>query len=835
MNQVLNKKTRLLEQVINKDIMNIVNSFVDNAYVNVHECKKCLKLETELLNKKDFIEKETYDDKLFRRYTTLEKHFISLEVDTQLNQEIFQRDNSTSNQSAPNFDQYFELNELKAQLQEKDMVITKLKERIKSLSGNVNEDKVKKHIDETETTNIELDHRVSKLIAKNKHLKQAYKQLYDSIKPTRVRSKEQCDALIKQVNQKSVEIFDLNTNLPKQGLIIAALKNELRKLKEKALVDNAVTIHTIAPEMLKFHMEPLAPRLLNNMTAHSNYLKLTTILREAPKTKSWLWHRCLSRLNFGAINHLARHVLIRGLSKLKFEKDHLCSACEMGKSKKKPHKPKSEDTNQEKLYLLHMDLCSPMRVASVNENKYIPVIVDDYSLFTWGKTLYELLHDTLPDLSFLYVFGALCYLTIDSENLGKLQTKADIDFDELTAMTSEHNSLEPALHEMTPVTISSRSYQTLLLQHPPEVISPIAKVVAPDPAVSTGSPSSTTVDQDAPSPSNSQTTPKTQSLNSNFKNNSESSSSYVIPTIVYTATPNSEHITKWTKDHLLDNIIGELGTLVSTRLQLHEQALFCYYDAFLSSIEPKTYKDALTQACWIEAMQEELNEFKRLEVWELVPRPDKVMVITLKWIYKVKLDELGGILKNKARLVAHEKGIDFEEFVAPVARLDAIQIFLAFATHMNMIVYQMDVKTAFLNGILREEVYVSQLDGFVDKDNPNHVYKLKKDLYGLKQLLAREESLNVTFNESSPPHKTSPLEDDDIVEEEVIKVSEKKSLENDVEDEILENDKIFNIKESKSHPLENVIEPKNISEALTDQSWIVAMQEELNQFTANDV
>ncbi|GJV42427.1 retrovirus-related pol polyprotein from transposon TNT 1-94 [Tanacetum coccineum] len=102
-----------------------------------------------------------------------------------------------------------------------------------------------------------------------------------------------------------------------------------------------------------------------------------------------------------------------------------------------------------------------------------------------------------------------------------------------------------------------------------------------------------------------------------------------------------EHNNKWTKDHPLENIIGELARPVSTRLQLHEQALFCYYDAFLTTVEPKTYKDALTQACWIEAMQEELNEFERLEVWELVPRPDKVMVITLKWIYKVKLDELG--------------------------------------------------------------------------------------------------------------------------------------------------------------------------------------------------
>ncbi|GJU70982.1 uncharacterized mitochondrial protein-like protein [Tanacetum coccineum] len=597
---------------------------------------------------------------------------------------------------------------------------------------------------------------------------------------------------------------------------------------------------------------------LGDMMASS----LICLLSKATKTKSWLWYRRLSHLNFGAINHLARHGLVRGLPKLKFEKHHLCSA----KSKKKPYKPKSEDTNQEKLYLLHIDLCGPMCVAGVNGKKYILVFVDDYSRFTWvktdngtefvnqtlreyyekvsishetfvsrspqkngvvekrnrslieatrtmliyakaslflwaeavatacytqnhsiiqlhhGKTPYELLYDKLPDLSFFHVFGALYYLTNDTENLGKLIPKADIgifigyaptkkafriynrrtrriiktihvDFDELTTMDSEHNNSGPALNEMTPAIISSglvpnpppltpsRTDWDLLFQPlfdelltplpsvdcpAPEFIALIAKVVAPVPAVSTGSPSSTTVDQDAPSHSNSQTTPGTQSpiipndveednhdLDVAHMNNDPffgipipendskaSSSSDVIPTVVKTAAPNSEHVTKWTKDHPLDNIIGELE-------------------------RP------------IDAMQEELHEFEHLEVWELVPHPDKVMVITLKWIYKVKLDELGGILKNKARLVARgyrqEEGIDFEESFAPVARLDAIQIFLAYAAHMNMVVYQMDVKTAFLNGILREEVYVSQPDEFVDQDNPNHVYKLNKALYGLKQ------------------------------------------------------------------------------------------------------
>ncbi|GKC86205.1 putative ribonuclease H-like domain-containing protein [Tanacetum coccineum] len=294
-------------------------------------------------------------------------------------------------------------------------------------------------------------------------------------------------------------------------------------------------------------------------------------------------------------------------------------------------------------------------------------------------------------------------------------------------MASEQSSLEPALHEMTPATPSSG-----LVPNPPssapfvppsrkewdlvfqsmfdEFYSPPASVAsliliedALDLVESTGSPSSTTVDQDAPSLSTSQTTPQSQSQaiplsakeeSHNLKvahmsNNpffgipipetvsEESSSSDVISTTMHPDAPLSEHPIKWTKDHPIQNIIGELSR-------------------------------------HIEAMQEELNEFERLKVWELVPSPDKVMVITLKWIYK-------------------EEGINFEESFSLMARLEVVRIFLAFAAHMNMIVYQMDVKTAFLNGILREEVYVSQPDGFVVPENPNHVYRLKKSLYGLKQ------------------------------------------------------------------------------------------------------
>nr|GEU72139.1 retrotransposon protein, putative, Ty1-copia subclass [Tanacetum cinerariifolium] len=357
---------------------------------------------------------------------------------------------------------------------------------------------------------------------------------------------------------------------------------------------------------------------LGDMMASS----LICLLSKASKTKSWLWHRRLSHLNFGAINHLARQCLVRGLPKLKFKKDHLCYA----KSKKKSHKPKSEDTNQEKLYLLHMDLCGPMLVESVNRKKYILVIVDDYSLFTWVKCLRS--KDEALDfiIKFLKMIQVRLKVGISHETSvarspqqnGVVKRRNRTLIEAARTMLiyaqaplflwAEASSLGHALNEMTPATISSglmpkpcssttyvppsRNDWDLLFQPlfdelltpptsvdplAPEVIAPIADVIPPVQADSTGSPSSTTVDQDAPSPIN-------------------------------------------LKQHQKHNLL-----------------------------------------------------------------------------------------------------------------LEAIRIFLEYAAHKNMVGYPMDVKTAFLNGNLREKVYVSQPDRFVDQDNPNHVYKLKKALYGLKQ------------------------------------------------------------------------------------------------------
>ncbi|GJT41868.1 retrovirus-related pol polyprotein from transposon TNT 1-94 [Tanacetum coccineum] len=274
---------------------------------------------------------------------------------------------------------------------------------------------------------------------------------------------------------------------------------------------------------------------------------------------------------------------------------------------------------------------------------------------------------------------------------------------------------------------------------PPRAKRPVSPALAVSvPVNSAGTPSSTTIDQDALSPSHSPLSLALQSPslhqgvavestltednpfapvdNDPFINvfalepTFEASSSRDLSSVESPyVTQTLHHLGKWSKDKPLDNII----------------------------VEPKNFKSAITEDCWFQAMQDEIHEFDQLQVWELVPQPDCVMIIALKWIYKVKLDEYDDVLKNKARLVAkgyrQEEGIDFEESFAPVARVEAISIFIANAASKNMTIYQMDVKTTFLNGELKEEVYVSQPKGFVDPDHPTHVYRLKKALYGLKQ------------------------------------------------------------------------------------------------------
>ncbi|GJW74871.1 retrovirus-related pol polyprotein from transposon TNT 1-94 [Tanacetum coccineum] len=392
-----------------------------------------------------------------------------------------------------------------------------------------------------------------------------------------------------------------------------------------------------------------------------------------------------------------------------------------------------------------------------------------------GKTYYELLKGKKPNLQYFRVFGSLCYPTNDYDDVGKLKAKAikynfvgyaptkkayriynkrtrkiqetvHVTFDELTeGLTSVQTSSGLAPQQMTSVPNSTKLELTALQSgrsrsalvkdpEPPSVpptkkqvddlfqwfdddevvpippvvpITPVNVPAAPAPENANGSPSTTVISEGAPAvtesllphqiplPDTSDSDVETlfDHVDSNVfdtynapETDSEASSSNSVNIDV---TPNNQlpHVQKWTQAHPLENIIGDKDRPVSTRKQLETDAMWCFFNEFLTHVEPKTYKQALEHSCWIEAMQSKFHETKLCK-WQ------KVII---------------------------RSGIDFEESFAPVARLEAIRLFIAHAASMNMVIFQMDVKTAFLNGELNEVVYVSQPEGFVDPEHPSHL------------------------------------------------------------------------------------------------------------------
>ncbi|GKB03740.1 integrase, catalytic region, zinc finger, CCHC-type containing protein [Tanacetum coccineum] len=373
---------------------------------------------------------------------------------------------------------------------------------------------------------------------------------------------------------------------------------------------------------------------------------------------------------------LAKDGLARGIPRLKFQKDHLCSTCALGKSKKTSHQPKAEDTNQEKLYLLHVDLCGPTLVEATRTM----LIFSKAPLFLWAeaintacytqncslirlrynKTSYELMQDKKPDLSFFHVFGSLCYPTNDHEDLGKFNAKADIGIfvgytpakkafriynrrtqiitetihvtlDELTSMASEQFSSGPGLHYMTLATSSTgldlnpvsqqpclppirddwdRLFQPMFNEYfnpPTIVVSPVPEAAAPRAEVLADSLVSTFIDQDASStsiPSSQEhehcliisqgfeESPNTPTFHDDPLNESpsEDSTPQGSSSNVRQIHTLFEHLGRWTNDHSIANMIGDPSRSVSTRKQLETNAMWCYFDAFLTSVEPKNFK-----------------------------------------------------------------------------------------------------------------------------------------------------------------------------------------------------------------------------------------------------
>nr|GEY10132.1 hypothetical protein [Tanacetum cinerariifolium] len=471
------------------------------------------------------------------------------------------------------------------------------------------------------------------------------------------------------------------------------------------------------------------------------------LMARASSTNSWLWHQRLSDLNFDTINDLARNDLVA----LERRNQMLVEAA------------------RTMLIFSHAPLflwAEVIATACFIKNRAI-------IHRRFNKTPYELINDRKPDISFLHVFGALCYPKNDREDIRKLGAKGDIgffigysadscayrvynhrtqkiietmnvSFDELSAMAFEQRSSKPGLQSMTSGQISpglnlTYAPSTITTQQPSEGKLDLLFEAMYDDYIG-GQPSATAridVDELNPNAMVDGNTFVNPFANSSTSAAASSSHQNVDPSNMHTFYQPYPHKFQWTKDHPLEQVIGEPSRPVLTRNQLRSDGDMCMYALSVSTMEPKNVKEAMTNPAWIESMQEDLLQFKKLDVWVLVPIPDNISPLTLKWIFKNKHDEEQMVIRNKSRLVVRGyrqvEGLDFEESFASVARMEAIRIFLAYATHKSFTVFQMDVKTAFLHGSLKEDVYVCQPEGFIDTDHPSHVYKLKKALYGLKQ------------------------------------------------------------------------------------------------------
>nr|GFA35917.1 retrovirus-related Pol polyprotein from transposon TNT 1-94 [Tanacetum cinerariifolium] len=378
--------------------------------------------------------------------------------------------------------------------------------------------------------------------------------------------------------------------------------------------------------------------------------------------------------------------LVRGLPKLKFEKDHLCSACAMGKSMKKSHKPKSEDTNQEKLYLLHMDLCGPMRVESVNGKNYILVIIDDYSRFTCVKFL----RSKKEALDFFIKFLRMIQVRL-KVLVRRIQTDNGIEFvnqtlrDYYEEVDISHKT--SVAHSPQQNGVVERRNRTLIETARTMLIYAQALLFLWAEAMATacftqnrsiirlrhGKIPYELLHNKLPDLSFFHMFGALCYPTNDSKNLGKLQPKADIGIFIsYAPTKKAFRIYNRRTRRIVETIrvdFDEMTAMASEQSSsgptLNEITPVIPQDVEEDNLDMEVAHMGNDPLFGIEALQEELNEFERLEVWELVPRPDQVMVITLKWIYKVKLDELGGILKNKACLVARgyrqEEGIDFEE------------------------------------------------------------------------------------------------------------------------------------------------------------------------------
>nr|GFA09402.1 retrovirus-related Pol polyprotein from transposon TNT 1-94 [Tanacetum cinerariifolium] len=507
------------------------------------------------------------------------------------------------------------------------------------------------------------------------------------------------------------------------------------------------------------------------------YASPICLMARASSTKSWLWHQRLSHLNFDTINDLGRNDLVAGLPKFKYHKKHLCPSCEQGKSKRASHPPKPVSNSRQRLHLLHMDLCGPMRIASINGKRYVLVIVDDYTRYTWvhfPRSKDEALEVIIKFLKRITVLLQSSVIIIRTDNDTEFKNQMLKEYFDTVGISHQMSSVrtpqQNGVVERRNRTLveAARTMLIFLVRRYSYVLRQLLLLVSLKTAPlftndcedigklgangDIGFFIRYSADSCAYRVYNRRTKKIMETMNVSFDE---------LLAMAFEQRSLKPELNSMTSRHISSGLgltyapstittqqpsEGEPSRPVLIRNQLRSDGDMCMYALTVSTMEPKNVKEAMTDPAWIDSMQEELFQFKRLDVWVLVPAPDNISPLTLKWLFKNKHDEEKTVIRNKSRLVVRgyrqEEGIDFEESLAPVARIEAIRIFLAYAAHKSFTVFQMDVKTAFLHGSLKEDVYVCQPEedvyvcqpeGFIDADHPSHVYKLKKALYGFKQ------------------------------------------------------------------------------------------------------
>nr|GEX19046.1 hypothetical protein [Tanacetum cinerariifolium] len=661
----------------------------------LHKVKECECLAQKLSKQTESVSKKVHTE-LLQRFAKV-KHSISLEIALQKSKEQAKNDTVCNEKASNDFrkerKQYFEIQDLKAQIQDKNIAISELKKLIEKGKGKSVDTKFDRpsvirqpnaqRIPKPSDQICQLFHRLLTLL----QIVQLILFIVDSgcTKHMTGNLKLLCNFVEK--------FLGLNHNLFSVGQFCdAGLEVAFRKSTcfVRDLQGHDLLIGNRGSDLYTISLQ------------ESTSSTPLCLMAKATPTQAWLWHRRLSHRNFDYINLLSKKDIVIGLPKLKYVKDQLCSSCELSKVKRSSFKSKAVPSSKARLNLLHMDLCGSMPVASINGKKYIPVIVDDYSRYTWTLCLRS--KDETPEI------------TRDGKNLDKMKEKRDQCilvgystqskgyrvYNKRTRMIVE--SIHIHFDEIKEVSETSVSNNTSGL------------VPQRQKALDYDNPNPVPPRQDVFSSANANV-PSQQELDilfgplygeffnasSNPSTNTQSTSAPSTHTNVHAKKNNNDQAEEGEQlqddeftnpfYHPLEQVRRNPSRPVQTRRKLATDPEMCMYALTVCTAKPKNIKEAMADSAWIEAMQQELHQFDRLQ----------------------------------------EEGIDFKESFTPVARLEAVQIFIAYAAHKSFPIYQMDVKTAFLNGPLKEEVCVAQPDGFVDLDHPEKVYHLRKAIYGLKQ------------------------------------------------------------------------------------------------------